>query len=72
MNNLPKYVKINGTALRLINDEYYRDGGAWSVGYKFFKGKLYSDSNVASVNDKELIECSEEEWRKSNGEYAPF
>jgi len=75
MNELPKFVRMggkNGTALRLRNDTYYRDGGAWDVGYKFFKGKLYSSSHVSSVNEKELVECTEEEWREDNGSYAPF
>lgn len=68
---LPKFVSLNKTALRLIGDSYYRDGGRWSVDYRFDNDVLKSVSIEKSVNDVPLVEITEEEWRKDNGQYAP-
>ena len=35
---LPKFVKLNNTALRLKGKTYYRDGGEWSVEYRIIDG----------------------------------
>jgi hypothetical protein len=76
---IPKYVKMGDggalSALRLIDKEYYRDGGRWSVGYKIVNGVLVSwcpKKGMPWLHNVPLIEVTEEEWRESNGEYAPY
>lgn len=74
MEKPPKFVSLNGSALRLIGKRYYRDGGQWWVGYRFIEGKLMSVSikmDLSLIHNQPLIEITEEEWRKSNGRYAP-
>lgn len=68
---LPKYVSLNGTELRLKDNEYWRDAGLWGVGYKIVDGKLFSCwiEEDAIIHNKELIPITEEEWRKGNGKY---
>jgi hypothetical protein len=71
---LPKFVKLNNTALRLIGKTYYRDGGEWEVGYKIIDGVLLSwfpKMGMPWLHKKPLIEITEEEWRIDNGQYAP-
>ncbi len=74
----PKFIFLlrkdgtNGTSLRLVyNSEYYRDGGQWSVGFKEVDGSLVTVSDMPQLNGLQIKECTEEEWRKDNGEYAP-
>ena len=70
---LPKYVKIDRTALRLKGDKYYRDAGQWSVGYKIIDGKLLSwhwRHGHPWLHRVELVECTEQEWRENNGGYG--
>ena len=74
-NNIPKFVS-GGLRLRKTdsddNDyEYYRDGGNWSVDFRFENGKIFSVSNVEDVNNMELTEILKEEWREANQQYAP-
>lgn len=72
---LPKFVTLNGTALRLKGNRYYRDGGDWSVGYKIIDEVLVSWAHgmgLLGLHKKPLIEITEEEWRKDNGQYAPY
>ncbi len=72
---LPKFVTLNGTALRLKGKRYYRDGGDWSVGYKIIDDVLVSWAHglgLLGLHKKPLIEITEEEWRKDNGPYAPY
>lgn len=74
MKELPKFVKLNNTALRLRGKEYYRDGGIWSIGYKIIDGVLLSwfpKMKMPWLHRQPLIEITEEEWRKDNGKYAP-
>lgn len=71
---LPKFVKLNNTCLRLVNDKYYRDGGAWQVGYKMIDNQLVSwqyNLRKLGLHKIPLIECTEKEWRDDNGIYAP-
>lgn len=70
MSNLPKYVMMGHVALRLRGDKYYRDGGDWEVGYKEVEGRLLSTSPNADLNNVELIETNETEWREDNGQYV--
>lgn len=74
MEILPKFVKLNNTALRLHSKKYYRDGGKWSVSYKVINGVLLSWSwgmGMPWLHKQSLIEITEEEWRTDNGPYAP-
>ncbi len=74
---LPKFVKLNHVALRLRGKKYYRDGGQWGVGYKVIDGELISwvgrvrFNTTPWLHEVPLIEITEEEWRKDNGQYAP-
>ena len=78
---LPKFVSLDGgTALRLKGKQYWRDGGLWGVEYKWIKGVLLSwnpnnkfnpQFDMPWLHRKPLIEITEEEWRKDNGQYAP-
>lgn len=77
-DNLPKFVKMGvGGCLRLVRQgpehmEYWRDGGAWGVGYKVLDGKLYSVHNSMDwLDNKPLTPILEAEWRECNGVYAP-
>jgi prophage antirepressor-like protein len=70
--NLPKFVKIENTALRLKKDKYYRDAGCWSVGYKIVNGLLLSQSAHENLDNKQLIPITKEDWQKENEGYAPF
>lgn len=71
---LPKFVKLNNSALRLDGKIYYRDGGNWWVEYKIIDGVLMSwnpYSDMKWLHKQPLIEITEDEWRKNNGVYAP-
>ena len=73
MENLPKYIKIEGsnTAMRLVDGGYYRDGGQWWLSWKIVGGSLLSrDETMPWLNNKRLIEITEEEWRKDNLGYV--
>lgn len=74
MEKLPRFVKMKNTALRLIGEKYYRDGGDWSVGYKIIDGVLLSwaeDMGMPWLHKQPLIEITEAEWRIDNAQYAP-
>lgn len=58
-----------GTTLRLKEGEYYRDAGAWEVGYKWDGEELLSVSDMDTLDNNKLIEVSEEEWRETNKGY---
>ena len=76
LDNLPRYVKMvnKPSCLRLIDDdyelEYYVDGGQWGVYFEIRDGKLYSKSNVGSVDNCELVETTKEIWMKANEGYC--
>jgi len=76
LDNLPKYVRLRNSCLRLTESEgragYWRDGGAWGCGFRIENGKLYCTSNMDHLNGSELIPISKEEWKTCNGEYAPI
>jgi hypothetical protein len=72
-NALPKYIIVAGVEMRYDSEEdcYYRDAGNWSLGYKITKdGKLVSDEPfVPWLNEQEMIEISEKDWREANKGY---
>ena len=71
---LPKFVKLNNTALRLKGESYFRDGGEWSIGYRIIDGVLLiwgCGKTMPWLHKKPLVEITEDEWRKDNGHYAP-
>ena len=64
---VPKYVALNGIALRLNGDSYFHHAGAWGVGYKFIDGNLMTHSTEHKhIHEKPLVEITEEEWRINN------
>lgn len=65
-----RYVALGSSALRLADDEYYRDAGAWSVKYIERDGKLLSVSDKPWLHNIELIPITEKEWRLSNRGYV--
>ncbi len=71
---LPKFVSLEGTALRLVGKRYYRDGGEWGIEYRVIDGVLLSWAHgmgIPWLHKKPLTEITEEEWRTDNGHYAP-
>lgn len=66
---------MGNTAMRYDkrSNDYYRDGGNWSIDYKIVDDKLISVCNygMPHLNGIEMIPISEKEWRKNNGQYAP-
>ena len=69
---MPLFVQMGkASCLRWTGMIYYRDGGDWSVGIRIEGGKLYTISDMDHMNGIELVEVTKEEWRESNGEYAP-
>lgn len=69
---LPKYVSLDGIALRLRSmNHYYRDAGHWSVGFKWKDGKLYSNhfNKFPNIHNKELLPISKHEWEEDNKGY---
>lgn len=71
---VPKFVSLNGTALRLIEKSYYRDAGDWSIRYKVIGGVLLSwawGMNMPWLHKKPLIKITEAKWRKGNEGYIP-
>ena len=72
---LPQYawIVISPTmksALRLDNQTYVRDAGGWSVAFKFENGELISDSKIILRNEKPLVKCSYEDYKRDNGKFA--
>jgi len=67
----PPFVKLkNGSCLRHKNNgEYYKDAGNWEIDSQWLDGKLFSISNIESLNGLELIEITGEEWKKDNKGY---
>jgi hypothetical protein len=71
-NNLPKFVRLNHTAFRLVGNRYYRDAGDWWIGYKVIGGKLFSDIIfISELNNLPLISISREEYFEDNKGYIP-
>lgn len=71
---LPKYVRLGNTAMRLKEGakQYWRDAGLWGVDYRIKKGKLIAwcpNIGLDYLHRVELIEISEDEWRKANEGY---
>ena len=72
-SDLPKYVMLGQTEMRLKEDEYWRNAGLWGVNYKIKNGKLFSDlpdMKDHGLHNVELIPITEEEWRKGNEGYV--
>lgn len=70
----PKFVKFKdgGSACRLIGSQYYRDGGNWSMDFRIEDNRIFAVLKmVESIHGRELVECTEEEWKKCNGQYVP-
>lgn len=72
---LPHYVSLEGTALRLTNDGedemYWRDAGGWGTNFKYKKGKLVSDiSHIENIHNKELIPITKEQYNAQNSGYV--
>jgi hypothetical protein len=76
---LPKYVSLNGTALKLEHTDdgnhyhYWRVAGLWGVDYKIIDGKLYSwhwRMGHDWLHRVELIPITEQEWRNDNRGYV--
>lgn len=69
MNKPPLYVRVQRTALRLVEGKsYYRDAGQWHVGFKLVGGQLVvNEPGQAHLHGQPLIEITQEEWAKDNG-----
>jgi hypothetical protein len=68
-SKLPKYVRLLHTALRLKDgNKYYRDGGNWSVNFKY-DGLLMSSSHIENLDNVELIQITQKEYEDENKGY---
>lgn len=73
-NDLPKFVMLGSSELRLKGNEYYRDAGMWGVGFRIKGGKLLSShwrQGHDWLHNVELIPITEEQWKKGNEGYLP-
>ncbi len=84
--NLPRYVKMgtksDPTCLRLKDNQYWVDGGAWGIGWirahqialheNGQSTDLYSSSPMDGLNKQPLFSCTEEEWFERNKSYVPY
>ena len=68
----PKYESFfNAMILVSVHDgkaTYWRHGGCYSATAEFKDGKIML--TIRNLPAKEFFECSEKEWKDSNGEYA--
>lgn len=77
-NNLPHFVKFRGegSAMRLrYTNEYYRDGGDWSINVIIKDGRLFVNEKggiMEHMDGCELIEITKKEWELDNGGYVPL
>jgi len=66
--------KERNCAIRLIKSgkylSYYRDGGEWSTDFKIVNDRLFT--NDKRIPFQELFETNYEDWKESNGQYAPI
>ena len=75
LNKAPKYVALNNDLtccliLDIDENSYYRHGGHWSIKFKWENGILKSYDDLFKESDGiPLVECTEEEWKKSNKGY---
>jgi hypothetical protein len=69
-SDYPKYAKAEEVCLRWDPDlrKYIRDAGAWDTKASFREGRLIATSDF--MDEAELIECSEAEWRRDNKGYV--
>lgn len=78
-NNFPKYIwsanekrESRNALIRLNSSDnqatYWRHGGCYNAVAKFKNGKLLVE--IGNYGPAEYVECSEEQWKKDNGEYA--
>ncbi len=68
----PKYVSLSGIELILLNGEYYRHAGMWSVGYKFVEWDheiVSVCSHTKSLDNIKLITITKEQWEEGNRGY---
>lgn len=69
---LPKYVSIQSVSLRCDAqlDAYYRDAGAWQVGYLVKDDSVYTNEpGWPEIHDIKMTECTYAEYAKDNAEY---
>lgn len=78
-DKIPKYISWEGKGshMRLnrvssLNSiSYYRDGGLWGTEAFMIEDKVFSYPNEGMpwLSEKELVPCTEEEWKEDNGHY---
>lgn len=67
---IPKFVRLGTSALRLTGKKYYRDGGNWEVDYKIINGKLFSwMPTVKNLHKVELVKITEQQYADDNKGY---
>lgn len=63
----PRYIKLEGTAMRLRGDYYYRDNGAWYSRFYKKDGFWYSwKPDMPWLHNKKLVEITEKEYNLDN------
>tara|TARA_R110000772_G_C13310268_1_gene440117 strand:- start:33041 stop:33331 length:291 start_codon:yes stop_codon:yes gene_type:complete len=69
-DDVPKYIRLGHTEMRLNGDTYYRDAGNWSVEYRLVDDELVSwFSYMKHLHRKPLVEITKEEYEKANDGY---
>lgn len=82
MRDLPKYVKLGNSVMRLRGNKYWCDSGDWGVSYaeadiityepiNFSAIHFKSVSPTKSVDNQALVPISENEWKEKTGYYIP-
>lgn len=69
----PNFVLMNGSCLVRSGNTYFRDAGAWEVHFIEQNGKLFVNElsgPMSHCHGKEIVECTEAEWRKDNEGYV--
>ena len=82
-DKLPEYVRMgtSNTVLQLQKAPnsfdgsytevvYHREVGLWDVNIRIKHSKLYTDSDIESLDNVELFPASREEWEISNYGYV--
>tara|TARA_R110001606_G_C15125312_1_gene622662 strand:- start:41 stop:274 length:234 start_codon:yes stop_codon:yes gene_type:complete len=73
----PKYISFGSRCCLRLSDvdgdkaSYYRHGGEWHLTVRNKNGKLEGKIFANDEYEDIVLEVTEEQWRKCNGQYAP-
>jgi hypothetical protein len=70
MGELPKYVTLLSTTLKLKNGSYWRDAGEWGVDAIWKEGKLLAVSEHKHLDGQEMKPTTKQIYLKDNEGYV--